>query len=400
MSVSAHTNEYGTFTKKESLLAHKHSQKMQSGDVVEDVVENFYVTYSALNCRRENHTNNPASYIDGTSTKWRAPSTYGRWISNYQQKLGSRSEPFKPDGWRATSESVWMQDFVSPGCPKWPSGVGYPFWDTNLLHQAQTECLVKLGSRKVDIGTALAESVKTFGMVAGASEALFRSMIDFKRGHWNQIPGHLGLTAPGGLSKKFADEFLKWKFGVVPIISDIYGGVELLKQQLKPAQIIHAKRVIRDDQDFSEYSNSGLWGTGSSKGSYTVEIWGKLNNATLRFVNQANLTDPLSVAWEVVPWSFVVDWCIPVGNVLEGMQAHSGLDFVGAYRSYRLEGSATWTLRSSPFWENVQDCTVDHKFFSFDRETYPDWPAALPYVVSPFKIGRATTALSLLRQIL
>lgn len=401
MSVSAHEKSFGNFTKRETIVGFKHSQKMQSGSVVEDVVENYNINYMAKNCRRDSHTNNPAKFIEGTGTKWRSPSEYGRWISNYSQKTGYKEEPYKPDGWRNAGESVYLQDFVTPGCPKWPSGIGYPAWDLNLLNQAATECLVKLGDRKLDLGTNLAESVQTFGMVASASEALFRSAIDFKRGNWKQIAIHLGLDGHGGSpSKKFADEFLKWKFGVVPLISDIYGGVELLKQKLKPAQILHAKRVVSDNGEFSEYSNSGCWGTGNWKGSYTVEIWAKLNSASLRFANQANLTDPLTVAWEIVPWSFVIDWCIPVGNVLEGMQATSGLDFVAAYRSYRLEGNANWEVRANSTYTNKSPATVKHDYFSYKREVYPTWPKPFPYVVQPFKIGRATTALSLLRQLL
>lgn len=31
------------------------------------------------------------------------------------------------------------------------------------------------------------------------------------------------------------------------------------------------------------------------------------------------LTDPASVAWEILPWSFVVDWFIPIGSYLEAL---------------------------------------------------------------------------------
>jgi hypothetical protein len=31
------------------------------------------------------------------------------------------------------------------------------------------------------------------------------------------------------------------------------------------------------------------------------------------------LTDPLSIAWELIPYSFVVDWFIPIGSYLENL---------------------------------------------------------------------------------
>lgn len=401
MKARAHTNAYGTHTEKRSVSVTRQGAKYENGVKVDGWgPDTFNTNYMAYNCARTDGSKNPISSLGGASKGWRQPSAYGRWISNYRLTTGQRTNGPKNDGWVDT-ESVWLQDFITPGPPRWGSGIGFPEWDTNLLHQCQTEALVKLGDRKVDLGTALAESVQTFKLVAGSAEALFRSMIDFKRGHWDRIPSHLGLDGHGNSpSKKFADEFLKWKFGVVPIISDIYGGVELLKQKLVPAQIIHAKKIIRDDKDYKEYSNSGCVGSGSHKSNYTVKIWGRLSEASLRFANQANLTDPLTVAWEIVPWSFVIDWAIPVGNVLEGAKASAGLDFVAAYRSLYIEGRADWEIRSSPDWTVNKQCKIEHDYFSYKREVYPTWPSAVPYVTNPFKIGRAETALALLRQLL
>jgi hypothetical protein len=35
------------------------------------------------------------------------------------------------------------------------------------------------------------------------------------------------------------------------------------------------------------------------------------------FARQLGLLDPLSVAWELLPWSFVADWFIPIGSYLD-----------------------------------------------------------------------------------
>jgi hypothetical protein len=39
----------------------------------------------------------------------------------------------------------------------------------------------------------------------------------------------------------------------------------------------------------------------------------------LSFERQIGLTDPLSVAWEVIPYSFVVDWFVPIGTYLSNL---------------------------------------------------------------------------------
>jgi hypothetical protein len=48
------------------------------------------------------------------------------------------------------------------------------------------------------------------------------------------------------------------------------------------------------------------------------------------------LLDPLSVAWEILPWSFVVDWFYPVGTFLDNLSIIP-----------QLEGRFTQTLKQS-----------------------------------------------------
>jgi hypothetical protein len=56
-------------------------------------------------------------------------------------------------------------------------------------------------------------------------------------------------------------------------------------------------------------------------------------------IRQMGVLDPLSVAWEVLPFSFVADWFIPIGTYLENLNQIpflKGRFMVTAYR--RTEG--------------------------------------------------------------
>jgi hypothetical protein len=41
------------------------------------------------------------------------------------------------------------------------------------------------------------------------------------------------------------------------------------------------------------------------------------------------LLNPATVAWELVPYSFIADWFVPVGDYLTGLTADCGLVFKG-----------------------------------------------------------------------
>jgi len=69
----------------------------------------------------------------------------------------------------------------------------------------------------------------------------------------------------------------------------------------------------------------------SSSPSYDVlgsALMGKTIKARVRKIDQfalLGLTDPASLAWEKLPWSFVIDWIIPAGNYLEAINLNRAL---------------------------------------------------------------------------
>lgn len=53
------------------------------------------------------------------------------------------------------------------------------------------------------------------------------------------------------------------------------------------------------------------------------------------------LQDPLGVAWELTPWSFVVDWFVPISTYLDTLNTFSGLNATVAYTTYQTY-QASW----------------------------------------------------------
>lgn len=51
------------------------------------------------------------------------------------------------------------------------------------------------------------------------------------------------------------------------------------------------------------------------------------------------LLDPLTLAWELIPFSFVVDWFLPVGTYLSQLTALNGLTLMNGFTSYTTDYS-------------------------------------------------------------
>lgn len=108
--------------------------------------------------------------------------------------------------------------------------------------------------------------------------------------------------------------WLEFSYGWLPLLQDVKGAAEFLSQQLEtPLQTV--VRVTRQVSSKGINSSSPTWYKYASSG-VTAQKWYKVTISEIDTVGLSGLTDPLSVAWELVPFSFVLDWFIPVGNFL------------------------------------------------------------------------------------
>jgi hypothetical protein len=57
----------------------------------------------------------------------------------------------------------------------------------------------------------------------------------------------------------------------------------------------------------------------------------RISSPPLKSLASVGISNPLLLAWELVPYSFVVDWFLPIGNYLESLDATNGLTFESGY---------------------------------------------------------------------
>ena len=116
-------------------------------------------------------------------------------------------------------------------------------------------------------------------------------------------------------SQDLSNLWLEYHFGWAPLLDDIHGACDVLKSN-PPAQRVRAtgKKDKKEVIVAGQYAWS-LSGTYKVKAAVAAQVY--ISNTNLALANQLGLVNPASIAWEVVPFSFLVDWFIPVGKFLE-----------------------------------------------------------------------------------
>jgi hypothetical protein len=58
-----------------------------------------------------------------------------------------------------------------------------------------------------------------------------------------------------------------------------------------------------------------------------------MDNPLLALFSQTGFTNPINLLWELIPFSFVADWFLPIGSYLEALKAWEGATFLGGSRT-------------------------------------------------------------------
>jgi hypothetical protein len=266
-----------------------------------------------------------------------------------------------------------------------------------------TEVMQKVADRKTNFGESLAESRQTINHLAKTAFSLGRAYLSARKGRWRDVAHHLGVPVKKLKDgKSLADKWLEYQYGWMPLMSDIYDTHALITKGFREKVMLSAA-VRQLETTYS--TSSGNFNT--ERLEITAKRWDKMkvfysiDDSDLSKLAQMGLINPVEVAWAVVPFSFVVDWFLPVGNFLEALTARLGVTFIDGYqgagveskvRSLLVPGNPGGDLRENSRW-------VTTEAFSFSRTKLYNFPLPGLYFKDPFSTKHVISALALLRSL-
>jgi hypothetical protein len=287
--------------------------------------------------------------------------------------------------------------------PPFP-GDGYD----NAYNESETKALNNLTQHYAGIGADLAQARKTcdeFAQLVLRTGGFINAM---KRGNW-QLAGNnlLGGKTNGWkpAQKTLADNWLQFIYGWKPLANDLYEAQQLAHDALlKPVPIMargHGTSSLTYDFPLDRaHANVSL------KTSHLTYLEANVVNPLLYYLNSAGLINPISIAWETVPFSFVLDWFIPVGQTLQAITAGVGLQSNGGWTSSHYDWTMDINRRvdyyppGESFAAFVTPGHLQTKQFQFRRVCHADFPRPKLYAdLTPYSTIRAVNALALVRHL-
>lgn len=292
--------------------------------------------------------------------------------------------------------------------------------DFFVEQRCRAQARSKINDAKVDLAVTVAEFGKTVDLLADTVSKLCRLYDAVRRYDWkrayriaaevqrNRTYAYARKSAAAygkyqgrKLPRRVANHWLEYQYGWLPLFSDLYGLQELLKSKLKEDDL-HFK-VVSAVTD--EYSSSEFFAEPNTEASFSLE--GSKFEQFIKVVYHLKIrspmihgagygvTNPLAVAWELVPFSFVVDWLMPIGQFLENLTVAQGTAFVSGYEDRIISG--TLNVASTRYVQlSGVPCSFTYDQFAFERRTKGGLDFPIPYIRSPWSKARVASALSLL----
>lgn len=309
----------------------------------------------------------------------------------------------------SNSTSVQHHFFSTFNLGKVFAGNSASGWKNDIDYLAITEFYSDLADIKLNLGQVLAERKQTINLIATSAGRIANAYRSLRRGR-NPFTG-------SSINRNDASKYwLEYTYGWTPLLSDVYAAMEIEKVSPPP---VHYKKSRTGNQTSGPslayhntiYSTPPSWNSLNIVFDYyhdkrlekyriCISADVSVSDPSVAFAQQLGLTNPALLTWELLPYSFVVDWFIPIGGWLSAQQALLGLSLsrTNVTRTYVCitdgHAEAVAGENSYAYGEEKYSSFEKYKTRSLDLPSLP-----LPRPKNPLSVSHALSSLSLLQQV-
>lgn len=214
--------------------------------------------------------------------------------------------------------------FTLPGIPSW------------MVQSATTKAYLKLKDEKTNFSVAFAERKETEELFVDVLHRIATSVKSFRSRSPKKIWDNIVRSEGTPRWKTIPDEWLRVQYGWNPLMQDVEGAGKALDRRERNGDAYSAKVVGTVKNSISNHIGkvgsvltSSIYQDCFQYFDFTVKVmlWYNLDNPLASTFASLGLTNPAELIWERLPYSFVVDWFLPIGNWLQSWDADFGWSF-------------------------------------------------------------------------
>lgn len=260
----------------------------------------------------------------------------------------------------------------------------------NLIYDTRAKLVDDIADQKSILLVTIAEAGKTLKMIADAAATLARVMKQLKRGRIVDAVRSLGINPKGKKDRPPAltyddlkSRWLEYRYGWTPLLMDVRGIAEqfadtfIIGNAASDMFTVKVRKVHMEARRRQVYSPGG--GAGYAiypsltyicddevTDVYTIWATSKVTNPQAKSLAEWGLVNPLAVAWELVPLSFVWDWFFSVGDYLSHLTAFTGLTLIDAGDGYSHTTERTLLVKNG--WQSSETAVGHFALNRYDRQ--------------------------------
>lgn len=205
---------------------------------------------------------------------------------------------------------------------------------------------IRMGIKEenTNLAQSCAEYRQTCSMFGKLASDMFSAFRSLRKDCGLSALVKLLKTPRGRVEKGIANRWLEYQYGFRPLMQDLHNVADdMTRRPREGFDRRISKRTTQRENWAWELPAPGIPGNPTVKRDETWTY--QLRTTAIYTVSEPGIaqlssygiTNPAELAWELIPYSFVVDWMIPVGDYLASLDALLGVSNLKVYSSYRLD---------------------------------------------------------------
>jgi hypothetical protein len=297
------------------------------------------------------------------------------------------------------------------------------------MRLAEQRALSKVSNQKINIAQAFAERKQTANLLVSSVNRFVTLAVAVRKGNFSKASEVLRgrpklfqeLTGAGSnlsAQRRFAkakpvtwtshreflaNGWLEYSYGWRPLLADVYGAAELCAQlatKSRPTSVTAQARSVDNRWDVGTKYGITARSQRHEEVKAKCKLWFDVTEQWRDSLKSTGISNPALLAWELLPYSFVADWFLPVGDYLGKLGAENGLAFVkGMTTANNVVRSTSTYVSNTEGYINVSIPPVWERAVFQDRIVLTTFPEAqLPRFQLDLNMSQVASGLALISQ--